>query len=295
MPEDALAYLQQSHNTQWIPANLSESPHQLGCHQCAYLSKHPRIGADSCQSDYLTIYFQACKGSSPQQSGIDTLAFSFVLGPFVFLTGVSVSLWNLYRPQAYIGWVFNIVSVALLSSLTSDSLLSLAIGYSVLLSIGGGIVSSVTQFPVLAPLATSDAPHGWAFMIFCRSFAAVSANFEVGDNSYRPQVWGVAIGGTILQNQLAARLPSEFLRLVQGVDIAYSAIPLIPTLDDPLHGQVTEAFWSALSVLWKVLAGIAGAGLLSALLMKDVPMHETVDKTQEVEPSDEVKRNPEVA
>ena len=46
-----------------------------------------------------------------------------------------------------------------------------------------------------------------------------------------PQVWGVTISGTILQNELNARLPPEFGALFPGgalgAAIAYSAIPVI--------------------------------------------------------------------
>ncbi|KAF9017604.1 MFS general substrate transporter [Hymenopellis radicata] len=215
--------------------------------------------------NYLTTYFQACKGASAQRAGIDTLAFSLVLGPVVFLTGLSVSKLKFYRPQSYVGWGFNIVSAGLLSTLSSQSKLSLPIGYSVLVSIGNGLVSAMTSYPVLAPLDVSDASYGWAFLVFCRSFASV--------------IWGVAVGGTILQNRLSSTLPQKFsAQFPKGVSIAYAVIPLIDTLEEPLKSEVTEAFAKSLSLLWKVLAGVGGAGMLTALMMKDVPLHETVDK-----------------
>lgn len=45
------------------------------------------------------------------------------------------------------------------------------------------------------------------------------------------QVFGIAIGSTVLQNQLTKNLPSEFTSQLGGSsEIAFSAIPLIANL-----------------------------------------------------------------
>ena len=57
--------------------------------------------------------------------------------------------------------------------------------------------------------------------------------------SIHPQAWSIAISATILQNRLQALLPPAFLaRIPPGHDIAYSAIPLIPSLAPALRAQV---------------------------------------------------------
>ena len=42
--------------------------------------------------------------------------------------------------------------------------------------------------------------------------------------------------------------------------------------------EVNEAFALSLQVVWEVLIGILGLGLLSALLMKGIPLHSVVDQ-----------------
>lgn len=39
-----------------------------------------------------------------------------------------------------------------------------------------------------------------------------------------------------------------------------------------------NAFADGLQLLWKVLAGLGGAGLLASLLMREVPMHVATDE-----------------
>ena len=92
------------------------------------------------------------------------------------------------------------------------------------------------------------------------------------------QVWGVAIGTAVVQTQLTSRLPATFLQqFPQGVAVAYSIIPVIPTLEEPLRTQVRVAFAESLAVVWRVLIGISGLGLLASLPMKGLPLHTQVD------------------
>ncbi|KAI0057930.1 hypothetical protein BV25DRAFT_1994673 [Artomyces pyxidatus] len=123
-------------------------------------------------------------------------------------------------------------------------------------AVGMGMIWIATQFPILAPLPFSNNARALAFFTFVRCFA---------------QSWGVAIGGTILQNSLRKKLPAAFdAQFPFGVQIAYAAIPRIRSLDPHLQSLVRDAFASSLQLLWKVMIGIAGAGLLSVLLMKEL-------------------------
>lgn len=63
-----------------------------------------------------------------------------------------------------------------------------------------------------------------------------------------------------------------------GVEIAYAAIPAIRALDEPLKGEVKAAFASSMSVIWKVMIGIAGLGLVSVALLEEVPMKKDTDR-----------------
>lgn len=99
-------------------------------------------------------------------------------------------------------------------------------------------------------------------------------------------MWGVSIGAAILQNGLAKKIPQELLQALLGtsrpdssnVDLAYSIIPIIKTLPEPLKHEVQVAFGESLSIIWKVMTGILAVGLLVSLLMKDVPLHDFTDE-----------------
>ena len=93
------------------------------------------------------------------------------------------------------------------------------------------------------------------------------------------QTWGITIAGTILQNQLKRGLPEAFTsQFASGVEIAYAAIPIIDQLDEPLKTEVREAFAASMSVIWKTMTGLCGAGILTLCLLREVPMIKHTDE-----------------
>ena len=87
------------------------------------------------------------------------------------------------------------------------------------------------------------------------------------------------MGGAILQSQLTSKLPTDFVeKFPAGTSIAYSIIPLIPSLEEPFRTNVRIAFSDSLRVYWEVLIAIGAAGLASSLMMKGLPLHTSMDK-----------------
>ncbi|KAI0363641.1 iron permease [Pilatotrama ljubarskyi] len=207
---------------------------------------------------YLPVYFQASQGASAVGSGVDMFPLCLTVPAFAILTGLSVQIVRRYRPQNYIGWALIIVGFGALSILDEKSSLATYIGCQIPLGVGLGIVWISTQFPILAPLPFSNSVHALAFFTFTRCFA---------------QSWGIVVGGTILQNLLLHDLPHAFTsQFPQGVQIAYAVIPTIKGLPEPLQNQVRAAFAHATRLIWRVMIGVSGAGLLSCLLMQEVEL-----------------------
>lgn len=107
------------------------------------------------------------------------------------------------------------------------------------------------------------------------------------------KVWGVTIGGTVLQNELQRHLPPTFIaQFPEGTVVAYATIPAIADLPEPLRTEVREAFAVSLKVVWEVLLAIGGLGFVSSLFMKAVPLHSAVDDQwrlqQQVESKDSI-------
>ncbi|KAF8685508.1 Iron permease [Rhizoctonia solani] len=213
---------------------------------------------------YLPVYYQGSKGASPIRSGVDLFGIAFTVAPFAILTGISAVVFKKYRPQNYVAWVITTIGLGLLSMVKADTSMAKSIGFQIIIGVGAGILYASTNFPVLAPLPVSLNASALALLAFIRTFAGT---------------YGVAIGSSVLQTELSKRLPSEFSSMFPGgTEIAFSAIPFIGALEEPLRTQVREAFADSLAVLWRVFIGIAGAGFISVFLMKEIPMSNETDE-----------------
>ena len=71
-----------------------------------------------------------------------------------------------------------------------------------------------------------------------------------------------------------------------GASMAYSLVPEIKSLEEPLRSSVQVAFADSIAVIWQVMIGIAGLGLLCSLPMKALPLHTQVDEDWGMEGKD---------
>jgi hypothetical protein len=234
------------------------------------------------QPDYLPVYFQAAKSVSAIRSAVLIFGAAFTIAPGGIVSGVSVQISGRYSPQNYIGWILTIIGFGILTTLHVDTSIALLEGIQVILGIGVGFLFTATTYPILAGIKIERTAHALAVFTFVRSFAQVSLpGYNILYMGLTiPQTWGITIGGTILQNELSKRLPPSFLSTLEsGVSLAYAAIPQIPSITDPaVKAEVQVAFAQSMSIVWKVMLGLSGGGLLSALLMKELKMHDVTDE-----------------
>jgi hypothetical protein len=91
---------------------------------------------------------------------------------------------------------------------------------------------------------------------------------------------GVSIGGAILQNTLAKRLPAEVVKSVAVENtcaLQFAVIPLIHTLPNELQEQVRKAFGDSLKYVWIAATAFAAVGLVASPPMWLYCLHTTVD------------------
>ncbi|GAA6035590.1 hypothetical protein JCM8097_004917 [Rhodosporidiobolus ruineniae] len=212
---------------------------------------------------FLPVYFQATKGASAIRSGIDLFPVSFIVAPFAIVVGISVTVTGHYKIQNHIGWTFLTLGMGLMTILKWDSSTVMWVFFTIIPTIGAGLLYAATNFPVLAPLKPAQQPHAMAFYGFIRSFG---------------QVFGIAIGSTVLQNQLAKKLPADFAAQFGEGEIAFAAIPYIKGLAEPLRTLVRAAFADSLRTIWQVCIGVAGLGFLLSLGIQQMSLATETDQ-----------------
>ncbi|KAI0730581.1 Mfs1.2 [Earliella scabrosa] len=214
---------------------------------------------------YLPVYYQACLDASPTASAVDLFGFVFTTGPFAMITGATIAATKRYRPQLWLAWALMLIGLGLTSTMSESTSRAASIGYQIPTGIAIGMTYSATYFPVLAPLPLESSAPALSFFVFVRTFA---------------QIWGVSVGGAILQNGLQSRLPQSIQQSIPGLrNIAYAVVPLVPGMPQPDKDITRRAFADSLQTVWRVLIGIAGAGLISSVFMKGLPLHTQKDET----------------
>ena len=128
--------------------------------------------------DYLPLYFQACKLSSPIKSGVEVLPTAFGILVFALIAGISIVKTGAYRPQLWLSCCFLMLSAGLMSTVGADTSTSNSIGFQVLMSVGHGILQGSPTFPILAPIDASLSANALAFFMFIRFFSQVSILFN---------------------------------------------------------------------------------------------------------------------
>ncbi|KAI5476403.1 MFS multidrug transporter [Pseudohyphozyma bogoriensis] len=213
---------------------------------------------------YYPVYFQAAKDASPLQSGINLFSASFTIAPFAIIVGISVTITGHYKFQNLFGWAMCAVGFAVSSLLKVESPKAAWAAFPVILGIGLGCLYSGTVFPVTAPLRPDQQPHAMAFHAFTRSFG---------------QVFGISIGATVLNGQLAKLLPAKYLAAFGGSSsAAYASILSIKELPAVLQQEVKVAFVDSLKMVWQVMIGVSCLGFVVAIAMKQLALATTVDE-----------------
>ncbi|KAJ7016171.1 MFS general substrate transporter [Mycena alexandri] len=207
---------------------------------------------------YLPVYFQGVKEALPLLSGLYIFPMAAVISPSAILQGVLISKFGRYKLVSGIGWSAMMLGVGLLLILNINTSIGTTVPLQLIAAFGFGLLYATT-FTVLAPLDVGLNSAALSLLLFARTFS---------------QSWSIAIGATILQNELRHQLPAEFIAsFVPGQDLTYVSIPLIRSLSEPLRTQVRIAFANSLRLMWKVLLGLCGAGLLTVFLQREIPLH----------------------
>ncbi|QIX01703.1 hypothetical protein AMS68_007220 [Peltaster fructicola] len=190
---------------------------------------------------YLPFYFQAVKGVSAEQSGINVIPFLIALTIAGICVGAFITLVGYYCPPLYVGSAIFCVGSGLLYTLTPESTSAQWIGYQIVAGFGVGMVVQVPFIAMQATLKEDDMPIGNAVAAFFNTF-------------------GGAIGLAIDQNIFATTLKqavvdylydvNPFLLLKAGTTEIYEYIPAeqIPKVLFAYNYTITTVFIMPIAV-----------------------------------------------
>jgi hypothetical protein len=130
---------------------------------------------------YIPIWFQAIKGSTAMESGIQSIPLIGGLVIMAMVCGATVQKFGYYTPHMWFGGIFMSIGAGLIYTWTPTTGSPEWIGYQVLFGIGVGLGMQNANLAAQTVLKHDDVPTGTALIFFMQSlggtiFASVGQN-----------------------------------------------------------------------------------------------------------------------
>ena len=222
-----------------------------------------------CNLYYLPLYYEAVKGYTPIVSGIALFPETFTVAPAAGLTGFLISYSGRYRWAIWAGWGLTTLGTGLLYLLDVNTSIPAWIFLNLVSGLGLGLLFPSMAFSIQASTTNKDLAFAVAMYSFFRAFG---------------QAIGVAIGGTIFQNQMKQKLMAYPLLAAQAGDYSKDAsalVQIIKTMDEGLKKtQLVQGYADSLKTVWITTCGLAAAALLSSLLIQGLDLNRALETEQ---------------
>jgi hypothetical protein len=191
-------------------------------------------------------------------SDIETISAPVALS--AVFCGILVSRTLRFQKMTWLAWILVTVGNGLNTLMKPDSGPGIIYGLRVIAAIGAGFLFQLPLFAVQATTLDENLGIATSTLTFFRSLG---------------QAFGVAIGGTVFQNQfdrsvkhavLAEEIPSAYI--VPGAQAA-GAYELIRGFPVDITNTYRHVYADSLRIVWYVTTALAGLGLIASLLVRN--------------------------
>ncbi|KAL9028826.1 MAG: hypothetical protein Q9196_002854 [Gyalolechia fulgens] len=218
---------------------------------------------------YLPLYYEAVKGFYPVLSGVALFPQTFTVAPSTVVVGILITVTGRYRWAIWSGWVLTVLGTGILYLLDVDTSVVEWIFLNLVGGVGMGMLFPSMAFAIQASQKNKDLAFAVAMFSFFRAFG---------------QALGVAVGGTVFQNQMKTKLlayPALASKADEYSRDASSLVQIIKAMkDDVIKENLQHAYADSLKVVWLTMCGFAGVGLILSLWTKGLDMNKPLETEQ---------------
>jgi EmrB/QacA subfamily drug resistance transporter len=212
---------------------------------------------------YLPVYLQLVNGMSATRSGVLLLPLMAGMLTTSITSGRLVTRFGRYRVFPICGTALMILGMWLFIHLGAHTSLLVTSAYMVVFGVGMGMTLQIVVVAVQNAVDRGDIGSATSAISFFRNIGACC---------------GTALLGAILANRLGFWLPrlvpkGSGLELSKSFTITPKALHALPPA---VHAGVVDSFVHALHVVFVAGIPIAVLSLVCALLLKELPLHDTL-------------------
>ncbi|KAI4135148.1 MAG: hypothetical protein LQ347_000909 [Umbilicaria vellea] len=218
---------------------------------------------------YLPLYYEAVKGQTPILAGVSLFPETFTVSPAALVTGIIVSKTGRYRWATWSGWVLTTVGTGILFLLDVNTPTVGWVFLNLVSGLGLGMLFTSMAQAIQASVANRDIAFAVAMFCFFRAFG---------------QAIGVAVGGTVFQNQIKSKL-LQFPALAPMADAyskdASSLVQIIKAMPmGPDKMDLKQCYADALKVVWLTMCGLSALATLLSLWTQGLDLDRPLETEQ---------------
>lgn len=193
---------------------------------------------------YLPFYFQACKGTTAEESGIRTIAYLVSITVASIVIGGAITVLGYYTPFMWVGSAIFTIGCGMLYTLKVHSPAGQWIGYQILAGAGAGASVQIPFIAVQVVTSEKDMPTANACVMFFNSLGGALS---------------ISIAQNIFINSLKRELPIYAPGLDPMIVIGAGATHVRQIVPERLLERVLEAYTKA--IVSAYILAIATAGI----------------------------------
>ncbi|CAF9931189.1 MAG: hypothetical protein HETSPECPRED_007822 [Heterodermia speciosa] len=224
-----------------------------------------------CLLYYLPLYYEAVKGETPILSGVSLFPQTFTVAPAAVIVGILVSKTGRYRWAVWTGWLLTTLGTALLYLLDVPTPTPSRILLNLVSGLGTGMLFAGMAFAIQASASNKDLAFAVAMFSFFRAFG---------------QALGVALGGTVFQNQIKARLRTYPALASNAEQYSRDAAALVQIIKDfpregaDAKGLLVKSYADALKVVWLTMCGLSAVAMVASAWTVGLDMDRPLETEQ---------------
>jgi hypothetical protein len=214
-----------------------------------------------CSNDFVGV-----KGYGPILTGVALFPETFTVAPASIVTGVIISITGRYRWGVWTGWVLTTFGLGLLTYIKVNTSTPAWVFLNLVPGVGTGMLFAAMALAVQA--ASTNADMAWAVILFAlfRAFG---------------QTVGIAVGGTIFQNQMKKELLKFPLLAANATAYASDASGLVQVLkempESPARDQLLLSYTNALRYIYIVMAALAGVAMFASFFTEALDLNRALE------------------
>ena len=206
---------------------------------------------------FLPLYFEAAKRYTPVLAGVGLLPTAFTVAPFSIVAGIAITKTGDYRVVTWLGWIAATLGSGVMILLDVDSTVPQWIFLLACLGLGLGLLFNALVFITQAAADDGSVAFALGLGVFSRILG---------------QCIGVAVCGTIFQNQMRARLLAVPALAPHADEYSRDASRLVATIgsiaDLSAQASLIQAYADSLKIVWAVMCALSGSGLIGSLFVR---------------------------